>query len=404
MTAFEEAVTCYKANANRAALLFSYLGFNLTLRSRILAAARPEDVPEGEWKNQIQANLKKESSWDKTVFDCVNRTNRRVFDIPDDVRRQVEYWKDRRNDCAHYKRNEISAAHVESFWGFVRSQLNHIVPHGSRADALNRIQDFFDRSITPPDTPIEPLVRRIAESVRARERTDFFDDVYSVFTDDKGRLLGSERRNLTTLYGAILDSSDDSLRDALLEHLSAHPRSLVLVLRARPKRVSALNGRSTLIRKLWRKHLFSGDSDDLALFSWFLRSGLVPDSQVGEAIDHVIPRLRSSTPSDDTVQELRNVNFWSQFEAYGFERTKIDDFDWGKPNADLIRWYVANHPISEEMARAIVTVGQPPYPFEVHRVMCELFEESSDKLTEFREVCNEHDIRVPDGIFSADAN
>jgi hypothetical protein len=46
----DEGITCYKAGAYRAGLLFSYLGFEKVIKNRLLDAKRPDNVPEGAWK------------------------------------------------------------------------------------------------------------------------------------------------------------------------------------------------------------------------------------------------------------------------------------------------------------------------------------------------------------------
>jgi hypothetical protein len=104
----KEAITCYKASAYRAALLFSYLGFQLILRDRILRSERPGNIHERAWET-IKRNLRKEEAWDTEVNECIkkNDENKRIFIITEDLRQQAIYWKNRRNDCAHSKPNII---------------------------------------------------------------------------------------------------------------------------------------------------------------------------------------------------------------------------------------------------------------------------------------------------------
>ena len=46
-----EAIICYKADAYRAALLFSYLCFQTIVRDRMLNAHKPDNIPDGMWKD-----------------------------------------------------------------------------------------------------------------------------------------------------------------------------------------------------------------------------------------------------------------------------------------------------------------------------------------------------------------
>lgn len=43
-----EAVICYKNNANRAALLLSYIGLIEIIRRRLLESSKPSEISEGE--------------------------------------------------------------------------------------------------------------------------------------------------------------------------------------------------------------------------------------------------------------------------------------------------------------------------------------------------------------------
>src|SRR3954471_9209694 len=108
---FTDAVTCYKAGANRASLLFSYLAFLTILKERIIGATKPNLYPQGEW-DIIILKLQNEDLWEAIVFDATQqqekidqatkqRTKDPIFNLNDNLRLQIKYWKDRRNDCAH---------------------------------------------------------------------------------------------------------------------------------------------------------------------------------------------------------------------------------------------------------------------------------------------------------------
>jgi hypothetical protein len=65
---------------------------------------------------------------DAATFDATQHKNPApIFAIDQELRDQVKFWKDRRNDCAHSKQNQIIAAHCEAFYAFVRSTLNRFI-------------------------------------------------------------------------------------------------------------------------------------------------------------------------------------------------------------------------------------------------------------------------------------
>ncbi|MGI4821966.1 MAG: hypothetical protein ACRYFV_12220 [Janthinobacterium lividum] len=122
---FSDAIKCYKAEAYRASLLFSYLAFITVLKERLLGATEPGLLPAGHWQRLLD-KLQDEDRWEGATFDATQekevigagkvKTKDAIFSINDNLGTQIKYWKDRRNDCAHFKDNEITTYHVASFW------------------------------------------------------------------------------------------------------------------------------------------------------------------------------------------------------------------------------------------------------------------------------------------------
>jgi hypothetical protein len=42
-----------------------------------------------------------------------------------DERGHPDFWRDRRNECAHFKNNPINSSHADAYWLFLRSQLDN---------------------------------------------------------------------------------------------------------------------------------------------------------------------------------------------------------------------------------------------------------------------------------------
>lgn len=137
---YRDSIICYKSGAYRASLLFSYLGFMTTLKERMISSNKPNLFPQGEW-DLIIKKIQNEDTWESAIFDATQqqgkidqttkaRTKDPIFNLNDNLRIQIKYWKDRRNDCAHYKDNIIDTFHVESFWAFIESNLPKITIEG----------------------------------------------------------------------------------------------------------------------------------------------------------------------------------------------------------------------------------------------------------------------------------
>ena len=92
LNTFLEAILCYKFGAHKASLLFSYLGFQLIVKDRVLYSNMPQLFPLNRWK-QIQNDLRNDDKWDCTVFDAIQMKSNIIFHISEDLRNQVKYWK-----------------------------------------------------------------------------------------------------------------------------------------------------------------------------------------------------------------------------------------------------------------------------------------------------------------------
>jgi len=126
----------------------SYLGFLTAVRDRLLAAPHvPAGVSEGAW-DSLRKQLRNDDKWDPTAYDATQAQKPApYFIVSDNVRSQVEYWKNRRNDCAHAKSNAIEGSHVEMMWLFIQSNLPKFVVNGSRAALLDKLGRHFDPRI-----------------------------------------------------------------------------------------------------------------------------------------------------------------------------------------------------------------------------------------------------------------
>ena len=53
----------------------------------------------------------------------VARTNNPILDITSTIKNEIIYWKDRRNDITHNKREFEGTALTDLFWMFLRNNL-----------------------------------------------------------------------------------------------------------------------------------------------------------------------------------------------------------------------------------------------------------------------------------------
>ncbi len=389
---FREAEICYRAGAYRAALLFSYIGWGLALRSRLLRAACPAGIQPEQWQKHL-ANLRREEQWDHEVFDLTQRQKPApVFLVSEDLRHQVRYWKDRRNDCAHFKANEIGHSHVESFWNFIFSNIGKFVPNGSAAALLNEIILYFDRNVTPPNMPLDPIIERIPHCVEREELSKFFNDMAAALPLS----IFDQVQCINRVFDAVIRVTNNITVNVLRDFLLKNEDYLVNLLREFPRHVILLDHNPEIVRCLWRKHIFLYHQKNTSIFFALLRYNLIPQEEISEVNAHAIAWWNGDIPSQADKILLDQYDFFREM----FKTRWLDDFGWGNRNAKLVCWYLESYPIPVEAVRSICfTFTQSHFPWKAGNRLTELFKDNPTKRHEFEKIAQQEQLTLPKAIF-----
>ena len=385
---FSEAIICYKASAYRAALLLSYLGFQTTVRDRVLRGRQPSNLSDTQW-NKIQSDVRNDDTWDSAIYDAIQqRPPRHVFALNEDLRNQITYFKNRRNDCAHGKSNKIDYTHVESFWLFVRSNLSKFVVNESREDLINRIRDHFDRSITPPGEDYLHLAGEIPSAVDHDKLIQFFDELHQIFSGLPSVPYAKYPQKEVEFYNSIFDLQDEGSSLRLIEYLKGNENLLAGVIRLRPERVILFRDDPSLIRKLWYDKLFAmiGFERDLLVYCAMLTNNLIPVTQQAEANELVISRLAGQMPAQSSHEVLEAHSFFGTLKALAFENGLISRFSWANSNCALVVYYLYHFQIDTVIAKSLSdTFTYSNYPYELQKALNTFFLNNRPKLKEFEE-------------------
>lgn len=358
---FTDAVTCYKAGANRASLLFSYLALLTILKERIISGTKPSLITQGEWDNLI-AKLHNEDQWESNVFDAVqrrekidmttrSRTKDPIFNITENLRQQIRYWKDRRNDCAHYKDNIIDNSHVESFWNFLQSNLSKITIEGGMQSLINKMVRHFDYTVTPPDKDITPLVKEIEFSVERSKLNEFWNNLLNSGAYPVGlshqmliltnRSLEAGRDFVNVPMIAIIKENNEYLRGFLSEH---------------PDKVLSFNFTPEQVRKFWTTQL-KHCQNKLAVLSSFLRNGLIPPDEINDAMEIAVKSINEYVTDVSDHLTLQANGFFSVFKSEIIRSNSFARglaFLWVNERADLIADVIEKYPADEETILRLV--------------------------------------------------
>jgi hypothetical protein len=339
-TLYKDAIICYKSGAYRASLLFSYLGFMTILKERIISSNKPNLFPQREW-DLIIKKLQNEDTWEAAVFDATQqqgkidqtstaRTKDPIFNLNDNVRIQIKYWKDRRNDCAHFKDNIIDTYHVESFWAFIESNLPKITIEGGLQSLLNKIDKHFDPTFTPPNKDITQLVKEVEFSVESTKLKEFW-----------GLLLNDSQWNYDLFINKqkfanrSFEVNLDIINQNLVEVLKGNEHYLKDFLSNHPDKFLRFNYSAEEIRKFWKTTLVRCDNI-LGIYTTLLRNCLIPKAEISEANELVLNKIKEYHVGPIEHQILIANGFFESFKTCIINNSNFEEYLWVNDRADLI--------------------------------------------------------------------
>lgn len=391
---FAESIKSYKASAYRAALTFSWIGFQSMIREVILSSKAPVDYTDDEWGRKLR-QAGNESNWDDVVFGIVKQKIKPMIKLSDDVYEQYMYWKQRRNDCAHAKGNLISTPHVEAFWLFMQSNSNKFVVNGGLVHFIKNLQDYFNPVFTPPNTNVSPLVRQVPSAVEVEDfenlllRCKVLCEASNMpgFIDKDWREFWGELFNLPEAYR-------EKFIKFLLEEDNKDFTRILLYLR--PDIIKYFNGQPRFIRSLWKG--FS-TAHTYCIVIHLLRHNMIPNDQLDELFDHMVENVDSDLfgsglvtyeVNDFDITSLKEKGFFDYFYKQAFEEKKIVNagFEWGNRNKDLVTFYIKKYDINQTVSIAIEDVRTKTNyaPRHLKAELSQLFKsepELKDRIDEF---------------------
>ena len=386
-SSFEESFICFKVGAYKAALLFAYLGFAGVIRARVLGAQAPTGLVPAHWTT-LQNNVRKAETWDKTVFDATQQQQPApVFRVSSDLRSQVSYWKDRRNDCAHSKANKIVDAHVEAFYAFVESNLGKFAVNGSRPAMVTRILNFYNPSLTPPNQAAAPVVQEIGHAIPINELDDFLRELSQEFHSRRTPsevALNKQSGNKVNFISNCIRYGTEELKRACTRLLLTDDNVLLAYLRENPADVYVLQNQPNKVRQLWHEFLFTSGQEDFALLAALLRQNLIPAGEIAEAMEYTVEKPIDHVPNAIDSTTLDQHGFYAALEQTIADTTWLRDFDWANGSKALVVHYLAQRAITREVALAIYSVfNGAHHPWHLRDDLNEFFRANPTKKQEF---------------------
>lgn len=301
-----EAIICYKNSAYRAALLLSYIAFVDIVRYRLFEAKKPPEISESDWVKKLKA-LDNDDESEKIVSGILISQDDRYFKLSETIRTQIKYWKDRRNDCAHLKDNCIDASHIESFWLFMRSNLNKINVVGGQSDLISKIKKHFDETYTPYGTDFHYLVKEIPNAIEVSDFKIFLDELSDFFNkliDENFFYMGDDTRFFYDMLNTLNDRYYDVMKTYIRqsEYLSSE------MLQVTPQFLEHyVKDHSDYVREVWKKNLDKANCSKIGCV--LLRNSIIPTVEIKEFIEGLIYRNHNNIPKENEITFLNNYGY-----------------------------------------------------------------------------------------------
>lgn len=402
---FNEADLCYSIKANRASMLFSYLGLFTIIKERIVASKKPDTINQSRWDN-ILNELNDEDKWEKRVFDELVNSSAPIFNINDSIRQQIKYWKDRRNDCAHFKENEINNYHVQIFWSFIKSNLSKITIEGGKLNLLKKIEIHFDETKTPPDADYKYLLKEIETAIEISESKSFFEDFHNILNE---ALYHNDKKISDIFYDSFNNIESENLKDKFREYIKSKNNLDLRLIKHNPQFINLLNYSPEEIRQMWKTRVNNSaiyKDTKYYIYSTLLSNGLIPISQKKEAMSLFYTNFNqqgfANLPSNEIIrqvlacQELLDIIYQELF-----ENGEISSMDYLKINskADLIELFIEfNRTNESKVFKELTTVYKSENPWWLTGNLKSLFNKKPEILDRYKEICASESIDFPEEL------
>lgn len=391
---YNESFICYKNGAYRASLLFSYLGLLTFIKELIIKSTKPILIEDSRWEKLIR-KLQSDDTWEIAVYEELINSSSPIFNISDDLRQQIKYWKDRRNDCAHFKTNEIGAHHIESFWSFVRSNMFKITVEGGKESLLNKFEKHFDVTYTPPGTDIIPLVTQIDDSIIANDLDNFWDELFSII--DNWGFTPYIETNASFTANKIFGFCSLRTKEKLAAYIKRKAYDLAIIT-FYPDKIYYLNYTPEEVREIWRKRIINDSIIGIDIYGTLLRTSSIPTAQIKEANEFIIQNHTDfKSISEITHMSLASNGFGDTLFEIAIKGNRLMDwFNWVNPRADMLAYYIEKYPLRDETVEVICEMyTRDKYSFWLSERIIRIFTAMEQKRQEFIKIANKNKFTIP---------
>ena len=399
---FRDSVRCFHAGIFRPAYIMAYQSMMIYFRRLIQNANMPTGFDAVKWK-KMQLNLAKDKEWEEEVNNAIRKkANAKatppevpVLAMNDSLRLDFDYWRNRRNDSAHYKEYRINDSHVLAFYSFLTQYLLKISVEGGKTTLLKEFKDACDVTKTSPKKSLQPLIDKILTMVSPEEMDDFFAEL-----DGAMGYRFSGRYEAT--LASIIKSGNEELKGYVIKFVRSENRFKAELINDHPDLVGYLVDKSES-REFWMKYL-AVCRNRVAVIARMLMVGLIDAAEMDEALSKVLEHSFNNNDGMGGVSEeerllLKANGFFDLLkkEYFNGDYTSKNTVLCGREKYDFFYGYVAHMPVDKELVDMLVDIfSRPDYPYVWSNIFKEHFLEADAAYKEkFDKVVSENGITLP---------
>lgn len=378
-----DAMRCYRHGIVRPALMLSYITFIQAVRNNLLNSEMPSCFKKARW-DACMNNLRSEDKWDSEVVVCIrkraNGTNDPAFfELPDTLRDDVCFWRNRRNDCAHYKDSEITLSHVAAFWVFMMDNYNKFTPIGSLTQSVNDYKQHYNLSITPREASTDKIFKRLCLAIKT-------DDDLLLFLRETDSCMKYEEQ------AKLLHDLTERHRAKVISLLVDNFKRVRMYLALKPADVSVILGNnSEMTRKFWYEDfmLFASSAN---VYVEMLRAKMIPQSEIKESLEmflkHEYKRSAFYVDSPENFNVLKENGLYDIF----IEEYLSKDFICNNPSEKCYKtdFYISLihcGGISDKLIKVLSESIKGAFPYTLgNRLKGQIFKEEENKKQYFESI------------------
>lgn len=394
---FNESFICFKNGAFRASLLYSYTAFLTIIKHQVLKGVRPASIVEGRW-NDIIKKVQNDDEWEARVYEELVNGTAPIFNTKAYVRDQIKYWKDRRNDAAHFKDNPIASFHVETFWSFLQNNLAKITLEGGRDSLLQKFKDHFDPNKTRAGADFTHLVREVDTAIEKAQLKGFLDQLINDIDSFFGLYDKSDSAKVINL---ALEITEDATKEIIVQYLKEKQLDLELASEYTDK-ILLMNYSDPEVRQIWRVRMFRNGfrESTCKIFASLLRNNLIPHDDVPEALGNFFDNYSQTSSGFYYSDELHLALSGNNFGEVVFQKAIVDkqlrSYKWVNNKCDLIAYYFDCYPLRAETVECVCRMSNFAYPSQwLEKAILSIFADKPAKKAEFHQIANQNGFAVP---------